>query len=209
MDDLTAEDVQNPPPTGAVVFTGSSTITLWNRHLQNDFSDVDVIGRGFGGSTIDLGLKYMDRIVIPYSPRLVVFYAGENDIASGMSPEQVADAFIEYSNRLLTALPDANLLYIAMKPSPLRWNIQKKFAEANALIEAHCAKTFRAAFLDMTPYMLGNDGHPRKDIFMKDGLHMNRDGYAIWREIIAPLLAPDLIDVRVPDVTMKNNVNND
>lgn len=187
---LTAADATTPPAPGGIVFTGSSSITRWNRNLAQDFPGLNTIGRGFGGSTITAGLQYIDRVVIPYEPRLVIFYAGENDIAAGRTPERVAQDFSDYSEALFKALPQTRLVYISMKPSPRRWDLQAKFDQANALIAAQCAKDPRITFLDVKPAMLGDDGTPRVEIFDKDRLHMNAEGYRIWRELVAPLLVP-------------------
>ncbi|MFH1499896.1 MAG: GDSL-type esterase/lipase family protein [Verrucomicrobiota bacterium] len=188
IDKLTAGDAAHPPAEGGIVFTGSSTITGWNAKLARDFPGLPVIGRGFGGSTIADGLRHLDRIVLPYRPRLVVFYAGENDIAAGVSPEEVAARFAAYSDAVLTALPGARLLYIGIKPSPMRWSMQAKFDRANALIADHCARTPRAVFLDIKPVMLDADGLPRPELFLPDDLHLNAEGYRVWRELLAPLL---------------------
>lgn len=188
IDRLTSRDASHPQPPGGIVFTGSSTIAGWNENLARDFPGLAVIGRGFGGSTIADGLRHLDRVVLPYRPRLVVFYAGENDIAAGLSPEEVAGQFAAYADALLTALPGARLLYIGIKPSPMRWSMQAKFDRANALIADHCARTPRAVFLDIKPVMLDADGLPRPELFLPDDLHLNTEGYRVWRELLAPLL---------------------
>ncbi len=81
-----AADRIDPPPKDAIVFVGSSSIRLW-KTLSDDFSGLPVINRGFGGSCMHDTLRYADRIVIPYRPRHVVVYAGDNDIAFGGTVE--------------------------------------------------------------------------------------------------------------------------
>src|SRR5215204_2122828 len=87
-----AKDRTNPPPKDAIVFIGSSSIRLW-KTLEQDFPEHKVINRGFGGSETADSVHFADRIVLPYRPKLVVMYAGGNDINAGKTPEQVAGNF--------------------------------------------------------------------------------------------------------------------
>jgi hypothetical protein len=77
-----AADKTAPPPTGAVLFVGSSSIRLW-KTLPKDFPQYNVINRGFGGSQIADCTYFADRIVIPYRPSLIVLHAGANDLSAG------------------------------------------------------------------------------------------------------------------------------
>lgn len=182
-------DRESFPEKGGIVFVGSSSIARWHS-LERDFAGLPVVGRGFGGSTIADSVHYADRIVIPYAPRAVVFYAGENDIAAGDSPAKVADDFARFHERVHQALPEARILYISIKPSPSRWRLQPKFAETNALIEKRCAEDPRLAYVDVVDAMLGPDGKPREELFVQDKLHMNAAGYRLWIERIAEALKP-------------------
>ena len=92
-------DRRHPPPEGAIVFVDSSSIRLW-KTLAEDFADFAVVNRGFGGSRMRDSLRAVGRIVIPYRPRQVVVYAGDNDIAFGGTPERMADAFRQFVARI-------------------------------------------------------------------------------------------------------------
>src|SRR4051812_29967407 len=83
-----AADRANPPPKGAVLFVGASTITLW-KSLPRDFPEHKVINRGFGGSEIVDSTHFADRIIIPYEPRTIFLRSGSNEISAGKSPQQV------------------------------------------------------------------------------------------------------------------------
>ena len=85
IDRFTTADAKKPPPQGVVVFVGSSSIAAWTT-LATDFPGIKSINRGFGGSELADVVFYADRIVIPYHPRLVVLYAGENDLWDGKTP---------------------------------------------------------------------------------------------------------------------------
>src|SRR5215207_9430258 len=85
-------DRTHPPPKGALLFTGSSTIRLWQT-LAQDFPGHRVINRGFGGSQIVDATHFAERIIFPYEPRVVFLRAGGNDIHAGKSVDAVFEDF--------------------------------------------------------------------------------------------------------------------
>ena len=187
MQRFAAADAAQPPPKGAVLFVGSSSIRLWET-LAQDFPGMATINRGFGGSEIRDSTWYADRIVVPYAPRTIVFYAGENDLNSGRSPQQVRDDFRAFVRRVRSELPRVRIVLVSIKPSPLRAAQLPAQREANALLREEVAKTKNATFVDVATPMLGADGQPRAELFGEDRLHMNPAGYALWRERLAPHL---------------------
>ena len=183
-----AQDRAAPPPREAVLFVGSSSIVGWK--LGEFFAGLPAINRGFGGSEISDALHFMDRIVLPYRPRAIVFYAGENDIAAGESPEQVARDFETFVRRVRAALPQTRIVFIGLKPSPSRWKLIEQFRETNRLIRAFVESQRDMIFIDVERAMLDAHGQPRAELFVKDMLHMNRAGYEIWTELVRPHLDP-------------------
>ena len=182
-----ASDKTNPAPTGTILFIGSSSIRLW-KTLAQDFPDHKVINRGFGGSKVIDSVNYAERIVLPYKPRLIVLYAGGNDINGGKSPEQVFADYKTFVAKVHAALPQTRIAYISIAPNPARWAQVERVKTANQLIETHTKTDPRLAFINTFPKMLGDDGQPKPDIYVKDRLHMNEKGYSIWKEIVAPYL---------------------
>lgn len=176
-------DRRQPPPADAVLFIGSSSIRLWTT-LSEDFPDLPVINRGFGGSQIADSTRYADRIVIPYHPRRIVMYAGDNDIAAGKRPGQVLDDFAVFVQKVRTALPDVPIDFISIKPSLLRWKLVDQIREANRLVERHTRQEKNLGYIDVFSPMLSADGKPRRELFRDDGLHLNRQGYALWAMVI-------------------------
>lgn len=191
-------DRANPPTPGGVLFAGSSTITIWNSRLAADFPGHPVVGRGFGGSTIPDQIRHIDRIVLPHKPRLIVFYCGENDIASGRPPAQVASDFARFCELVFAELPETRILYVGMKPSPKRWQLQDKFDQAEALLADYCSRAFRVARLDIKAAFLGADGKPRAELYAQDELHLGPEGYRVLRDLVEPLLATDALVVPAP-----------
>ena len=182
-------DQIHPPNPGVIVFTGSSSIHFWDT-LADDMKPLDVVNRGFGGSQIAQVNHYAGRIVIPYHPRAVVLYAGENDLSPpwSKSPEKVFADFQQFVQIIHSQLPDTWIYYISMKPSPSRLSNWEKFQRTNKLIEDYIRTLDRVQFVDIRPVMLNAQGKPRGELFRVDGLHMNAQGYVLWTSIIKPIL---------------------
>jgi lysophospholipase L1-like esterase len=180
-------DRKAPAPEGAVLFVGSSSIRMWDT-LQRDFPDVRLVQRGFGGSTLADVVFYADRIILPYRPRMVVVYAGDNDLAAGKTPETVFADYKALVRKIRRALPRTRIAFIAIKPSLARWKLIASIRKANALIEEHASRHRRLRYVDVFTPMLDRDGTPRKELFVEDGLHLNARGYALWKDVLAPTL---------------------
>jgi lysophospholipase L1-like esterase len=184
-----ATDATHPPPAGAIVFVGSSSIRYWTT-LAEDFPGVVSINRGFGGSELADSVFYADRIVIPYRPRLVVLYAGENDLWDGKSPETILADFHAFRTKVHAALPKTRIIFLAIKESPSRARVRAQVFEANRLIAADCATDPRCTFVDVATPLLDAQGRPRPELFRPDQLHLLPAGYAIWTKVLAPYLKP-------------------
>lgn len=180
-------DSLQPPPQGAALFIGSSSIRLWN-NLPSYFPETKVIQRGIGGCQIEDVIRYADRIIIPYRPGRIVLYAGDNDIAGGKSPERVLEDFRCLADTVLSRLPDARLAFIAIKPCPSRWHLVEKVRKANRLVREFCMADTRLDFIDVFAPMLGPGGRPDSGLFLADSLHLSPAGYSLWKKVIAPYL---------------------
>lgn len=180
-------DRKSPPPKGAVLFIGSSSIRLW-KTLAKDFPDVPVLNRGFGGSQIADSTYYADRIVKPYQPRLIVLYAGDNDLADGKTPAQVFADYQQFVSKVRAGLPTVRIAYIAIKPSPARWQLVSAIKEANTMIKQFVGKKKGLDYIDVFSGMLGKDGKPVPELYAADGLHLSEKGYALWTRAVAPYL---------------------
>lgn len=180
------EDKKMPPPKQGVLFLGSSSIRLWD--VKKSFPEMLVVNRGFGGSQICDSTHYADRLVNIHEPRLVVFYAGDNDIAGGKSPEQVRDDFRDFVEKVRGPQPELPILFIAIKPSIARWKLADEIKEANRLIKDDLEELGNITYVDVWPAMLDEKGEPRKELFADDGLHLNEKGYEVWTELVGPLV---------------------
>lgn len=179
-------DAEHPPERGGVLFVGSSSIVRWN--LAEAFPELHALNRGFGGSEIADSSHFADRIILPYQPRTIVFYAGDNDIANGKSAAEVAADFERLATKIHDALPDSRLLFLAIKPSRARWNLIDAQREANRLIRKQAEASEFMKFVDVAAPLLGDDGLPREELFEADKLHLNPAGYLVWNEVLRPYL---------------------
>jgi lysophospholipase L1-like esterase len=189
IDRFTAADAAHPPPAGAVVFVGSSSIRFWTT-LAEDFPGIACLNRGFGGSELADSAFYADRIVIPYQPRLVVVYAGENDLWAGKTPATILADFRAFRTKVHAALPRTKILFLAIKESPSRARIRDQVFAANRLLAADCATDPRCTFVDVATPLLDASGRTRPELFRPDGLHLLPAGYAVWAKVLAPLIQP-------------------
>ncbi len=184
-------DKENPPPKGAILFVGSSTFTKW-RSVGEDLKPLPVINRGFGGSSMPELLKVVDRIVIPYAPKIIVVYEGDNDLAG---KDSKAEKFFEnckvFIEKVQKALPDTKIIFLTVKPSIKRWDRWEEMKKANQMVADHVKQGSGLGQIDISPAILGQDGKPDKELFEKDDLHLNSKGYAKLVEIIKPILAKE------------------
>lgn len=182
-----AQDKVSPPAPGGVVFVGSSSIVRWTT-LSEDFPEYNVINRGFGGSQTSDSVRFAKRIVTPYKPSMVVFFAGTNDIAAGKSAQTVFDDFQQFVDVVRSDLPDVPIVFISITPAPSRWDKLAIVKDANRLIKDYCRHHRNLRFVDLFKNYLSPSGGPRPELFVSDQLHMNPSGYVIWKKAIGPLL---------------------
>jgi len=182
-----AADHTSMPPGNGVVFAGSSTIERWNK-LDQDFPAVHPIQRGIGSTRLDDWVRFAPRIVIPYHPRQIVLYAGDNDFADGQSADNVYRDYKDFARVVRGALPDAEIVFVSIKPSPSRWKYRERMRRANALVRAYIRQHRKMRYVDVFNPMLGANGHPRPELFVEDSLHMSPAGYALWTSILKPVV---------------------
>ncbi len=181
------KDIVNTPPKDAVLFVGSSSIRGW-KSLSSDFPFVKTINRGFGGSQFSHLIKYSDRMVTPYAPRLVIVYEGDNDLAAGKSPKRVLREARVLVHKLRMRQPLIRIAFLAIKASPARIKLLAKMKKTNRLLQAFCRQSPRLHFIDGATPLLNKNGKPDPEFYAKDGLHLNRKGYEKWRKAVTPYL---------------------
>jgi lysophospholipase L1-like esterase len=180
------------PPRNAILFVGSSSFQKWH-DVQDYFPNETVINRGFGGSELTDAIRYANDIIIPYHPREIVIYSGENDLAysDSITAEIVLLRFETFFNIIRNTMPQVPIVYVSIKPSPSRKNLMRRMGKANKLIDNFLSSKKKAFFVDVYHKMLDKNGSPIPGIFLDDSLHMNTKGYRIWQKAIEPYLEKD------------------
>lgn len=182
-----SDSISMPSPK-QVLLVGSSSIRLWTTYKE-DLAEYSVINRGFGGSFMSDANEYFDRIVGKYKPKYILVYEGDNDIASGKSPETVLEDFKIFVSKVKKQNPKATVAFIAIRPSIARVNIVNQQKKANSLIEAYCKAEKKLHFIDVQKHFYLPNGELMQDIFVADNLHLNPKGYQIWTASIKKYLA--------------------
>ncbi len=179
-------DRKNTFPANPILFVGSSSIRMWP--TRECFEDWAVINRGFGGSQVSDVNYYIKRIVLRYEPKVIVLYAGDNDIAAGENAGQVFDDYRQFTKRVHQKLPNTRIIFVGIKPSGSRWSLWPEMNKANTMIEEFSEKDRRLFYFDSATPLLDSEGRPNLDLFLKDRLHLNAKGYEIWTKHLRPII---------------------
>lgn len=180
-------EIKSASTKNVILFTGSSSIRLW-KNLKEDFPRHNVVNMGFGGSNMKDLLFYTHEIILPLKPTQVFIYEGDNDIASGMSPEQIIGSADSIVTLIRKTLPNSELIFISAKPSLRRWHLRDKYQAFNQALLQWTKKKSNVKFADVWTLMLDGNGNVQQDIFVSDQLHLNDKGYSIWQEAIGKFL---------------------
>ncbi len=182
-----SQDASFPPPPGAVEIVGSSTIRLWGS-VRNDLAPLEVIPRGFGGSSADDLDYYLDRIVLKYAPRAVAIYEGDTDTGNGQSAEYVAAKLQQIVTRIRTELPSTRVYVISVKPSPKRWQYWPVVQQLNQTMQEYCELGQDCIFIDVATALLDASGQLVPGYYDADKVHLSPAGYAVWTGVVRPAL---------------------
>ena len=181
------QDTKRMPPEGAVLFVGSSSIVFWSK-LAEDMAPLAVINRGFGGSQMHELNEFRDRIVTNYKPRAIVIYEGDNDIAVGKTPDEILATYDDFIQHIDEKLPETDICFIAIKPSIRREEMWPQMEIVNSGLQERAQDREDLCYLDIATPMMEGEQFVRPELFVGDGLHLNRQGYEVWAEVIRPIL---------------------
>ena len=183
------EQVAKSPLTNrSVIFYGSSSFRMWTG-LSGDFPQFTVLNRGFGGAQLSDLNYFVDRVIRPVDALAILIYGGDNDIADGKPPEQVLTDFkllVAQIRKLKGGIPVG---FVAVKPSPSRLALLHEQHRANRLVREWASTQAGVSYLEIVTPMLDKKGAPKPELFLEDQLHMNREGYAIWKVALEPWIA--------------------
>jgi lysophospholipase L1-like esterase len=202
-----AEDAVSRPRQDAIVITGSSSIRRWHPSIREDLAPLTVIPRGFGGSTMQDVLHYIDRLAITYRPRAIVIYEGDNDTGSFfVPPETIVEQFKQIVGKVHAALPTTRIYVLSVKPSVSRRAVWAKALETNEMLKTVVASNDLLSYIDVATPFLDANGDVMTDIFVEDDLHLNEKGTRIWAATIRDALMAGEAHHRRPYVTGSNRL---
>jgi len=180
-------DSLNPPPQHGILFIGSSIFRQWTQ-VKEHMAPLPAFNRAFGGSRTHEVLYYMDKIVLPYEPRIIVYYCGSNDIGGGVKPQVVLQNFTAFCEKAKAHLPGTKIFFVSINKSPSRMARWGAMDSANAMIGAYCRSTPNLGFIDVNPVLFDAEGKPRMELYRDDKLHFKEHAYLEFTAVIRPVI---------------------
>lgn len=183
------KDKTSPPPREGILFIGSSIFRLWTQ-LEEQMAPLPVFNRAFGGSVTRDLLDRMDQIVIPYKPRIIVYYCGSNDVNAGESADAIIGRTKQFLKIVNEKLPDTFVYYTAIQKAPdkrSRWNVVDA---VNREMEHYSHQANQLGYIDLNPVLFDRQGNLREDLFLPDQLHFRPEStaYAEFAQVVKPIL---------------------
>ncbi len=178
-------DRSNQDPPNAVLFTGSSSIRLWET-LADDLAPRNTIRRGYGGARFSDLAVFIERIVQPHKVEALVIFVA-NDISGSdrdKSPEDVLQLYKYVIGKVRQTHPTQPIFFIAITPTSSRFEVWPQIQRVNQLIREYSAYEDGLHFIATEDRFLGADGKPIDSLFRDDLLHLNAGGHKLWAEII-------------------------
>jgi hypothetical protein len=182
-----AEDKVSPPPQQGILFIGSSIFRQW-ADLKTQMAPLPVFNRAFGGSRTWEVLHYMDKIVLPYRPRIIVYYCGSNDVDAGASAAEITDNFKAFVDNVAKELPATRILFTSIIKAPEKKALWNVVDQANAQIRDYTAHNKHLGFIDVNPVVFDAAGNPRLELYRDDLLHYYPPAYVEFTKIIRPVI---------------------
>ena len=183
---LKADETNLPPPAG-ILFIGSSIFRQWKK-LPQQMAPLPVFNRAFGGSRTDEQLFYMDKIVLPYQPKIIVYYCGSNDINVNAEAEHIATRFKQFAERVHATLPKTRIYFVSINRAPQKMDKWKVVDDANALIKSYCIAAKNLGYIDVNRVLFNRLRQPRYELYLPDKLHFTDKAYELFTPIIKPVI---------------------
>src|SRR5579863_4873768 len=177
------------PEHGGIVFTGSSIFQFWT-HLSDQMAPLPVLNRAIAGTVTQDMLARIGQLVLPYHPRIVVYYCGSNDISAGEDAGPIVERTKRFIQILHEKSPNTFFYYTAIQKAPEkreRWDVVEA---VNREMERYSRQAVNVGYIDLNPVLFDSRNNVRTDLFLSDGLHFRPDStaYAEFSQIVKPIL---------------------
>jgi len=168
-----------------VALAGSSSMENWSTSYE-DMMPVETFNHGIGGTTVEQWKdKLFERLVRPYSPKVVVYYVGVNDIINnGKNGKTTAANLTALFDKTHEYLPETQIFYILINKLPGFPQYQEQFDIANDGALEYAKENSYLRCIDAGKGLLKENGKPSAAYFVNDGLHMSKYGYVIWGKAV-------------------------
>ena len=183
-------DNENFPEEGKILFTGSSSIRFWDS-LEEDMEPLEVLNRGFGGAQISHVIHHFEDIVKPYNPKAIVFFCGTNDLTALKTPEETINDFKKFLGLVRNEFGNIKVYIIGIKPTVDRIYLDEEERIFNSSIKLLASDDAYLEYINIWDNMLNQDGTRMPELFIEDGLHMNKKGYEVWTKQVRETLGKD------------------
>ena len=183
-------DKKNFPEKGKILFTGSSSIRFWDS-LEEDMKPLEVLNRGFGGAQISHVIYHFEEIIKPYDPKAIVFFCGTNDLTALKTPKETLNDFKKFLSLVRNEFGNIKVYVIGIKPSVDRLYLDKEERIFNSSIKLLASQDAYLEYIDVWDSMLNEDGSRMPELYIEDGLHMNKKGYEVWTKLVRKSLLKD------------------
>ena len=184
---LIEQRAKDPPPNNSILFIGSSILRLWTT-LESDMYPLPVFNQSFGGSRTWEVLQHTDKLVLPYQPKIIVYYCGSNDINVGCDAASIHHQFQLFAERITTYLPTTHIFYLSIIRAPQKGDRLYIVDDVNTAIEQYCQQTANLKFIDLNPAVTDDLGQPRWELYQGDRLHFKPEAYREFNKIVRPIL---------------------
>ena len=178
------------PERGGIVFTGSSIFRFWTR-LTDQMAPLPVLNRAFAGAVTQDLLGRIGQLVLPWQPRIVVYYCGSNDISAGDEAGPIVERTKQFIRILREKSPNTFFYYTSINKAPekrARWDVVD---EVNREMERYSRLAINVGYIDLNPVLFDSRNNLRENLFLPDGLHFRPDStaYPEFSQIVKPILA--------------------
>ena len=126
--------------------------------------------------------------ILKYKPKQIFIYEGDNDISNGKTVEVIMADTEKLIAAIRRSLPNVPIVLISPKPSIARKQLKESYENLNKPFEQWARGKVNISFADVWTPMIAKSGEVKDDLFLKDDLHMNDQGYKIWKKVLKPFL---------------------
>ncbi len=187
IDAFLKEDSVQPPPMHSIEFIGSSIFRKWEQ-LKEHMAPLPVYNRAFGGSRTHEVLYYMDKIVLPYKPKIIVYYCGSNDAGGSVPVDSITGNIKAFFEKAERKLPGVKIFFVSVNKAPSRQAKWSAIDSVNAFVKNYCSLVKTRRFIDVNPILFDSTGSARMELYLDDKLHFKDDTYREFTKIIKPIL---------------------